>query len=58
MRMLPRCVFSSDRRVAEWGFWGAHARYLGLGLLWGLRVVPGAKVRRLYDDARPTRGRP
>jgi hypothetical protein len=52
VRMLPRCVFSSDRRVARWGFWGAHARYLWLGLLWGLRIKPEASVRRLYDDAR------
>lgn len=52
IRMLPRCVFSSDRRVRQWGFWGAHARYLYLGLLWGLRITPGAGVRRLYSDSR------
>lgn len=52
VRMLRRCVFSSDRRVARWGFIGAHARYLWLGLLWGLRVTPGASVRKMYDDAR------
>ena len=52
VRMLPRCVFSSSRRVDRWGFWGAHVRYLSLGLLWGLRQTPGASVRRFYDDER------
>lgn len=52
VRMLGRCVYSSDRRVAQWGFWGAHARYVYLGLLWGLRITPGPRVRRLYPDSR------
>jgi len=50
--MLRRCVFSSDRRLRQWGFWGAHLRYLSLGLLWGLGITPGPAVRRLYPDSR------
>jgi len=51
VRQVPRKVWSSDRRVAEWGFWRANATFLYVGLLWGF----GAKPERLaehYEDVR------
>ncbi len=52
IRLLDRVVLSSDRRVAQWGFWGSHARYLFLAAHWGLGRKPGAWARRLYGDIR------
>lgn len=51
VRQVNRKVWSSDRRVAEWGFWRANATYLYVGIMWGL----GAKQERLtqiYRDIR------
>ena len=51
VRQVPRKVWSSDRRVAEWGFWRANLTYLYVGLMWGF----GAKSARLsqhYEDVR------
>ena len=51
VRQVPRKVWSSDRRVAEWGFWRANLTYLYVGLMWGF----GAKSDRLsqhYEDVR------
>ncbi|MFN3212708.1 MAG: TIGR04283 family arsenosugar biosynthesis glycosyltransferase [Henriciella sp.] len=51
VRQVPRKVWSSDRRVAEWGFWRANLTYLYVGLMWGF----GAKPERLsqhYEDVR------
>lgn len=51
VRQVPRKVWSSDRRVAEWGFWRANFTYLYVGLLWGF----GARSDRLtqhYEDVR------
>lgn len=51
VRQAPRKVWSSDRRVAEWGFWRANWTYLKVGLMWGF----GAKPEHLsdqYEDVR------
>ncbi|MEP1142992.1 MAG: TIGR04283 family arsenosugar biosynthesis glycosyltransferase [Henriciella sp.] len=51
VKQVPRKVWSSDRRVAEWGFWRANLTYLYVGLLWGF----GARPERLsehYEDVR------
>lgn len=51
VRQVPRKVWSSDRRVAEWGFWRANLTYLYVGLMWGF----GARSDRLarhYEDVR------
>lgn len=51
VRRVPRKVWSSDRRVAEWGFWRANLTYLDLGLMSGF----GASAARLsehYEDVR------
>lgn len=51
VRQVPRKVWSSDRRVAEWGFWRANLTYLYVGLMWGF----GAEPKRLaehYEDVR------
>nr|WP_070960377.1 TIGR04283 family arsenosugar biosynthesis glycosyltransferase [Hyphomonas sp. Mor2] len=51
VRQVPRKVWSSDRRVAEWGFWRANLTYLYVGLMWGF----GVKSQRLaehYEDVR------
>lgn len=51
VRQLGRTVWSSDRRVARWGFLQSHARFLAIGLAWGLGV-PARLLRRLYPDVR------
>lgn len=51
VRQVPRKVWSSDRRVAEWGFWRANLTYLYVGMMWGV----GAKsetLQRHYEDVR------
>lgn len=51
IRQINRRVYTSDRRIAQWGFWKAHVIYLGIFLLWMLRV-PHFRLRRFYDDIR------
>lgn len=51
VRQVPRKVWSSDRRVAEWGFWRANLTYIYVGMMWGF----GAKSAHLdkhYEDVR------
>lgn len=51
IRQVPRKVWSSDRRVAEWGFWRANWTYIRVGAMWGF----GAKAETLarhYEDVR------
>ena len=51
VRQVPRKVWSSDRRVAEWGFWRSNLTYIYVGLMWGF----GAESTRLaqhYEDVR------
>ena len=51
VRQVNRKVWSSDRRVAEWGFWKANATYFYVGAMWGLGRNP-EKLRRAYKDVR------
>lgn len=50
VKLVPRTVETSDRRIAEWGALKANWIYLKVGFLWGL----GAKKRleRYYPDVR------
>lgn len=51
VRQVPRKVWSSDRRVAEWGFWRANLTYLYIGLMWGFGAEPKRLAQR-YEDVR------
>jgi len=51
IRQVPRKVWSSDRRVAEWGFWRANFTYLYVGLMWGIGAAPD-RLARHYEDVR------
>lgn len=51
VRQVPRKVWSSDRRVAQWGFWRANLTYLYVGLMWGFGAKP-AELARHYEDVR------
>ncbi|MEL7107870.1 MAG: TIGR04283 family arsenosugar biosynthesis glycosyltransferase [Pseudomonadota bacterium] len=51
IRQVPRKVWSSDRRVAEWGFWRANLTYLYVGLLWGFGAPP-EQLAQHYEDVR------
>ncbi len=50
VRLVPRAIITSDRRVAQWGALKANWIYLKVGLLWAV----GAKDRleRFYPDVR------
>ena len=51
VRQVPRKVWSSDRRVAEWGFWRANLTYLYVGLMWGFGAKPD-RLSQHYEDVR------
>lgn len=51
VRQVPRKVWSSDRRVAEWGFWRANLTYLYVGLMWGFGAN-SARLAEHYEDVR------
>lgn len=51
VRQVPRKVWSSDRRVAQWGFWRANLTFLFVGLLWGFGAPPD-RLARHYEDVR------
>lgn len=51
VRQINRIVYSSDRRVAEWGGLKANLIYLYIGMMWGLGVDP-ARLAHRYDDIR------
>ena len=51
VRQIPRKVWSSDRRVAEWGFWRANLTYLHVGLRWGFGA-PSERLVQHYEDVR------
>ena len=51
VRQVPRKVWSSDRRVAEWGFWRANLTYLYVGLMWGFGAESKALAEQ-YEDVR------
>lgn len=50
VKLVPRVVYTSDRRIAEWGALKANWIYLKVGFMWGL----GARDRleRFYPDVR------
>lgn len=48
---LSRTVWSSDRRVARWGFFRSHARFVTIAVLWGFGV-PARLLKRWYEDVR------
>ncbi|MEP3225493.1 MAG: glycosyltransferase [Parasphingorhabdus sp.] len=45
IRMIPRWVWTSDRRITAWGRWRANWIYLKVGLMWAM----GAR-ERLADE--------
>ena len=51
IRQVNRKVWSSDRRVAEWGFWKANATYIRIGMGWGLGGNVNTLAQR-YEDVR------
>ena len=51
VRQVNRKVWSSDRRVANWGPLKANLTYLYIGVLWGLGAQP-ERLARLYEDVR------
>ncbi len=51
IKQVNRVVFSSDRRVAQWGAWKATGIYLWIGVLWGLGVS-ATYLKQFYDDVR------
>lgn len=51
VRQVNRKVWSSDRRVAAWGFWRANLTYFYVGIMWGLGRNP-ERLKRAYEDVR------
>lgn len=51
IQLVNRVVFSSDRRVTQWGVWKATMRYVLIGFLWGLGV-PASFLKQLYEEVR------
>ncbi|MEO1552676.1 MAG: TIGR04283 family arsenosugar biosynthesis glycosyltransferase [Pseudomonadota bacterium] len=51
VRQVSRKVWSSDRRVAEWGFWRANLTFLYVGMMWGFGA-PSEHLARHYEDVR------
>ncbi|MBP7952124.1 MAG: glycosyltransferase, partial [Sphingorhabdus sp.] len=49
-RMVPRWVWTSDRRITQWGRWRANWIYFKVGMMWAL----GARERLAdhYPDIR------
>ncbi len=50
VRLVPRAVITSDRRIAEWGPLRANWIYLKVGLLWAMGARD--KLERHYPDIR------
>ena len=50
-RQVPRKVWSSDRRVAQWGFWRSNLTFLYVGLMWGFGA-PSKQLAEHYEDVR------
>jgi rSAM/selenodomain-associated transferase 2 len=51
IRLINRVVYSSDRRVAKWGFFKVTAIYLYIGFLWKFGASP-QYLKRFYEDIR------
>ncbi|MXO73353.1 glycosyltransferase [Altererythrobacter buctensis] len=50
VRLVPRAIETSDRRIAQWGALRANWIYLKVGILWGLGARRG--LERFYPDIR------
>ena len=46
IKLVHHFVYSSDRRVAEWGFWKANRIYIGIAMGWAL----GFSTQKLADQ--------
>ncbi|MEL7111650.1 MAG: TIGR04283 family arsenosugar biosynthesis glycosyltransferase [Pseudomonadota bacterium] len=51
VRQVPRKVWSSDRRIAEWGFWRSNLTFIYVGLMWGFGAEP-TRLAEHYEDVR------
>lgn len=51
VRQVSRKVWSSDRRVAEWGSLRANLTYLYVGAMWGFGAEP-KRLAQHYEDVR------
>lgn len=50
VKLVPRRIETSDRRIAEWGALKANWIYLKIGFLWAMGVRE--RLERLYPDVR------
>jgi rSAM/selenodomain-associated transferase 2 len=50
VKLVPRAIVTSDRRIAEWGAIKANWIYLKVGVLWALGVRE--RLERYYPDVR------
>ena len=50
VKLVPRRIETSDRRIAEWGALKANWIYLKVGFLWAMGVRQ--RLERLYPDVR------
>ncbi len=50
IRLVPRFIHTSDRRIAAWGPWKANWIYFKVGILWA--VGARARMARDYPDVR------
>jgi GT2 family glycosyltransferase len=50
VRLVPRAIITSDRRIAQWGALKANWIYFKVGMLWGLGVRQ--RLERHYPDVR------
>jgi glycosyltransferase involved in cell wall biosynthesis len=51
VKMVHRCVYSSDRRVANWGFWKANRIYWYIAFGWAFGIK-NDKLALLYTKIR------
>ena len=51
IKMVHQLVYSSDRRVSEWGFWKSNRIYLYIAFGWAFGLS-NAKLERLYSHIR------
>ncbi len=49
-KMVPRWVWTSDRRITEWGRWRANWIYFKVGMMWALGAR--ARLAEHYPDVR------
>jgi rSAM/selenodomain-associated transferase 2 len=51
IKQIRQRVYTSDRRIVYWGFWKAHAIYIGIFLLWVAGVSP-YRLKKFYEEVR------